>query len=218
MGLKKNLSDEESRAFWASVSAVADEVRRWPAWLRGESERERTRPESARTARMLDALIEVELSLPALLRDEECWNLSPIFDLPRVDHARARFGPRCVHLYRVHPSDRARICVRARPLATSVLAGPCEVAIGRAAPYYELGVGRGADRGPELARLVVPSGGRYEIAEPGAWYSVRALRVPSLAVTVTAAGDEEPDGSRASDPRAEEARASLLAQFRALVA
>ena len=217
MGLKKNLSDEESRAFWASVSAVADEVRRWPAWLRGESERERVRPESAQITRMLDALIEVELSLPALLRDEECWNLSPTRDLPRVDHARARFGPRCVHLYRVHPSDRAYIHTRTRPLATSVLAGPCEVAIGRAAPYYELGAGHGADRGPELVRFVVPSGGRYEIAEPGAWHSVRALRVPSLAVTVTLA-DEKSDDSPAADSRAQEMRADLLAQFRALVA
>lgn len=225
MGLKKNLSDEESRAFWASVSAVADEVRRWPAWMRGESERGRARPEgeerrgSAQATNMLDALVEVELSLPALLRDETRWNPIVIGDSSRVDRARARFGARCVHLRRIHPSDRAHACVRTRPLATLVLAASCEVAVGRVSPCFELGVGLGAERGPVLARFAVPAGGRYEIVEPDAWYSVRALRAPSFVVTVAASDDdEEPDNSGGLDPRAQEACASLLAQFRALVA
>lgn len=37
--LRPNLSTPENREFWASVRRVADEVRRWPAWMRGECDR-----------------------------------------------------------------------------------------------------------------------------------------------------------------------------------
>jgi hypothetical protein len=37
--LRPNLSTPGSRDFWTSVHRVADEVRQWPAWMRGECER-----------------------------------------------------------------------------------------------------------------------------------------------------------------------------------
>lgn len=43
MIIRKNLSDPESRAFWESVAKTAEEVRKWPAWMRGDSDRVRLR-------------------------------------------------------------------------------------------------------------------------------------------------------------------------------
>jgi hypothetical protein len=35
----KNLSSPENREFWESIAKTAEEVRKWPAWMRGESDR-----------------------------------------------------------------------------------------------------------------------------------------------------------------------------------
>jgi hypothetical protein len=41
MTIRKNLRDPESRAFWESVAKTDEEVRKWPAWMQGDSDRVR---------------------------------------------------------------------------------------------------------------------------------------------------------------------------------
>ena len=59
MTLRRNLTDPESRAFWASVQHVAEEVRQWPAWMRGESSRAQDKENRMQPGDMLTALAEV---------------------------------------------------------------------------------------------------------------------------------------------------------------
>lgn len=42
MTICKNLRDPESRAFWESVAKTSEEVRKWPAWMQGDSDRVRS--------------------------------------------------------------------------------------------------------------------------------------------------------------------------------
>jgi hypothetical protein len=39
MEICKNVSSPENREFWESVFKTAEEVRKWPTWMQGESER-----------------------------------------------------------------------------------------------------------------------------------------------------------------------------------
>jgi hypothetical protein len=165
---------------------------------------------------VLDVLARLEIALPDLLADEASWKSLDInYHPPRVERLWRSWGEFRVSLHRIHPCaiEDALFHPHPWPSAMRVLDGTYEMAIG---------YGSGSTPPPIAVRIVSTGDLRYEMTDVDAWHYVRPIGRPAMTIMVTGtpwqrdAVGAEPQSPLS--PLSDDARADLLARFRALYA
>lgn len=160
---------------------------------------------------MLDALAQLELTLPAMLLNDSMWQSVDVdYHPPRVERLWAHWQSYRVYLHRIHPCEREQALFHPHPWpsAMRVLDGEYEMAIG---------FGPGMEEPPVAALMISRGDFRYEMTHPDSWHYVRPIGVPTLSVMLTGKPwvRESHKSSKPLRPLSPEQIAELLRLFRA---
>lgn len=163
---------------------------------------------------MLAILEQAEKLLPTLLDPaaEHWWDSRLVtYEKPHVERLFIQWGEYRINCQRIWPCAPEDVFIHPHPWPAAMLVhGSYEMTVG---------YGEGIEAPPTAMRVILAPGTRYEMTDPNAWHGVRPRSGPALTLMVSG----KPWGRRMpalpespSERLTEEARSSLLADFRRL--
>ena len=162
-------------------------------------------------ADMLELLHIVEGVLPHELNREKIWkSLLVDYHPPTVERLWFDNADFRAYLHRIHPCGPGEALSHPHPWpsAMKIISGHYEMCVG---------YGKGLEKPPVAATLILGPGSEYEMTDPDAWHYVRPLETPSLSLMVTGKPWERPapKSDKKLGPLEPEAVQEILQAFRA---